>query len=412
MDGSRCETRLAASSRQRIAARGPTVVRSLFGPTVYDAVVHRPIRRMTGRALLAALAICMPLACGPTLPVTSSPTGTLAAPSDPTATSAGSPTAAPTEPSAGLARWSAISPSGLTPAPRADQSWTVDPSSAVAYLFAGRGDGSDLDDLWAYDLTADVWERLEPAGDRPAPRHDHVAAWIEGLGLVVFGGRTDSGALDDFWAYDPGVNAWRTLGVAGSRPGPRTGACVALRADGRLWLLGGQSADGSVLADAWVYDPGASTWTERPAPGEAPAGRSGAACWWSADDRFVVYGGTSVTGAALGDAWSLAAAESPDADWQRLADSGLTPRSGAAGTAVSGGAVVAGGIGGDGALRSDVVIVDPRTLAVTRLEAAPDGPPARSSASLIDDPGGERLVLFGGAATSGMLGDLWALDLP
>ena len=155
---------------------------------------------MTGRALLAVLAICVPLACGPTVPVTPSPTATSAAPSDPTATGAGSPTPVLTEPSAGFARWSAVSPSGPTPAPRAGQSWTVDPSSAVAYLFAGQDAGSDLSDLWAYDLTADAWQRLEPDGDRPTPRHDHSAAWIDGFGLVVFGGRTDSGVLDDFWA--------------------------------------------------------------------------------------------------------------------------------------------------------------------------------------------------------------------
>lgn len=374
--------------------------------------MHRLNRRDTGRALLAVLTICVPLACGPTLPVTSSSPATSVAPTDPIATSAGSPTAAPTEPSAALARWSAILPSGLTPEARAGQSWTVDPSSAVAYLFAGQGDGADLDDLWVYDLTADAWERLEPAGARPAPRRDHAAAWIDGLGLVVFGGRSDSGAFDDFWAYDPGARAWRTLGVAGSRPVARSGACVALRADGRLWLLGGQSADGSVLADAWVFDSGLSTWTERPAPRVVPAGRSGAACWWSAEDQLVLYGGTSVTGAVLGDAWSLAAAESPDPDWQQITGLDVVPRGGAAETALGGGAVVAGGIGDDGAVRSDVVTFDAGTLAVTRFEAPPEGPPARSSASLIDDPEGERLILYGGAGPSGVLGDLWALDLP
>lgn len=352
---------------------------------------------MTGRAILLALIIGVPLACGPTVPVTPSPMATSTAPS---------------EPSAGLARWSAISPSGSTPAPRSGQSWTVDPSSAVAYLFAGRGEGSDFGDLWAYDLTADAWSRLEPAGDRPAPRRDQAAVWVDGLGLVMFGGRTDSGVLDDFWAYDPSANAWRTLDVAGSRPGARSGACVAPRVDGRFWLLGGQSADGSVFADTWEYDPGPSTWTQRPATAEIPAGRSSAACWWTADDRFVVYGGASATGAALGDAWLLAGAGSPDAAWRPLVASGLMPRSGAAGTAASRGAVVAGGIGRDGAVRSDVVTFDSRALAVTRLDAAPDGPPARSGASLVDDPEGERLVLFGGAGTTSAFGDLWALDLP
>lgn len=374
--------------------------------------MHRLIPWMTGRSLLAALALCVPVACGPTIQVTPSPTAASVAPSAATATASGSLASVPTEPSAGLARWSAVSARGPTPEPRADQSWTVDPSSAVAYLFAGRGGGSNLDDLWAYDLTADAWELLETDSDRPMARHDHSAPWIDGLGLVVLGGRTDAGVLDDFWVYDPLANAWRTLTVTGSRPVARAGACVALRSDGRLWLLGGESADGSVPADMWVYDPGPSTWTERPISGESPTARSGASCWWTADDRLVVYGGTSATGATLGDAWSLGATESSSAAWQQLADTGLTPRSEAALVVASEAAVVAGGVGGDGSVRSDVVTFDSRTLDVTHLDAAPDGPPARSGASLVDDPEGERLVLFGGAGTSSLLGDVWTLDLP
>lgn len=352
---------------------------------------------MAGRVICVILVTCVPLACDPTIPITPSPSATSAPPS---------------EPSSGLARWSAISPRGSTPAPRSGQSWAVDPSSAVAYLFAGRGNGSDLGDLWAYDLTADAWDRLDPAGERPGPRRDQTAVWIDGLGLVVFGGRTDSGMLDDFWAYDPSANAWRTIDVAGPRPGARSGACVAARVDGRFWLLGGLSADGSVLADTWEYDPGSSTWTHRPAISEELAGRSSAACWWTVDDRFVVYGGASATGVALGDAWFLVGAGSADAAWRPLAARGLSPRSGAASTAASLGAVVVGGIGGDGAVRSDVVTFDSRSLAATRLDTASDGPPARSGAALVDDPEGERLVLFGGAGTSSTFGDLWALQLP
>jgi hypothetical protein len=270
----------------------------------------------------------------------------------------------------------------------------------------------DLDDLWAYDLTADVWQRLDPGGDRPSPRHEHAAAWIDGLGLVVFGGRSDAGALDDFWAYDPAADGWRTLAVTGPPPAARAGACVAMRADGRLWLYGGLGPDQAVLADTWIYDSGLSDWVSRPSVGEAPAGRSGAACWWSADDRFLIHGGTSATGAALGDAWSLEAAGPADSVWQPVVDPGLSPRAQAAVTTGGGGAVIVGGRGADGAARSDLVTFEASTLAVTHLDAAPEGPAARSGASLVDDPEAERLLLFGGAGASGPLNDLWALDLP
>src|SRR5258705_1962521 len=82
--------------------------------------------------------------------------------------------------SAAPAGWTKVTPSGASPSPREGQTWTVDPSSAAAYLFGGRG-SADLNDLWVYDLTADSWTRLAPKGAAPVARTGHVAAWIDGL---------------------------------------------------------------------------------------------------------------------------------------------------------------------------------------------------------------------------------------
>ncbi|MGH2477126.1 MAG: Kelch repeat-containing protein, partial [Candidatus Limnocylindrales bacterium] len=321
----------------------------------------RPTRRPRRRAigLLLATVIVVPGACGPTLPVTpapsASPTPALASPS-PTATA--STSGQPVE----TATWTPVQPAGGPPAARDGHSWTTDPSSAVAYLFGGRGAAGELDDLWVYDMTADAWQQLSPTGARPTARYDHAAAWIDGLGLVVAGGRSASGVLADLWAYDPSANDWRTLDTTGPVPAGRSGACSALRTDGSWWMYGGAGADGAGLAELWQYDSGRSAWVETTVDA-GPLGRLDAACWWTNDGRFDVYGGRPRTdGPPVTDGaiWSLDPALISAAQaWSSVAGPAGPDRARAAITSNGDAAVVVGGLGADGAPRSDLVVVGP-----------------------------------------------------
>ena len=392
--------------------------------------MHRPTRAFGGRALVAAVILVAALILIVTMgrgPNTASPppTSSSAAPSSatpatsPAATTSGaasgevSPSPSiPGGPSAAPAEWRKVTPSGVSPSPREGQTWTVDPSSAAAYLFGGRG-SIDLNDLWVYDLTADSWTRLAPKGAVPPARADHVAAWIDGLGLVVAGGRSGAKVLDDLWAYDPNANAWRTLATTGPRPPARGGSCAAMRLDGRLWITGGRAANGTYIGDTWSYDPGPSTWTKQTILGAGPGARDGAACWWTSDGALALYGGRSATAPALADLWTLDGAASGGA-WSARDTAGLPARTRAA----AGGSqaiVAVGGLGADGQPRADVTTFDPGSLAATTHgTTGADGaaPEARSGASLVDDPESERELVFGGRGPSGPSSEVWALTLP
>jgi Galactose oxidase, central domain len=395
-----------------------------WSTSVYDDRVARPIRTAPSRGVLAAMAVVAVVAVvavilsfgnGQTPPSSSSPvapssTGTAGRSDEISPSPTASATPVPTDPPAGVARWTAVTPPTPGPDARSGHSWTVDPSSAVAYLFGGRGAAGLLGDVWAYDLTADRWTALQPDGDRPAPRFEHGAAWVDGLGLVVSGGQTEDAVLDDLWAFDPGANAWRAVDVVDPRPSARAAACLAVRADGRLWLYGGQGAAGTATSELWIFDPAATSWTQGEMTAD-PAVRSGAACWWTSDDRLVVHGGRTPgpPAAPLGDLWAF----DPDDEAGRWQNAGeVTPRERGAWTATGRGGVVAGGIGANEALLADVVVIDDRSLAPSVLGPAPDGPAARSGAALADDPEGERTLMFGGRGVDGPFADVWALDLP
>jgi hypothetical protein len=367
--------------------------------------MHRHARRPLGVPAIIALLLIVTFGCGQNVVTPSPSAGPTVAPS-PAVTS--SPSTAPTDLPPGTARWSLGTPAGPVPDAREAATWTVDPSGAVAYLFGGRGAGGDLDDLFAYDLAADRWIRLAPIGPTPPPRSGHVAAWIDGLGLVVYGGRSGSSALADLWAYDPEANGWRTLTTTGDAPGARAGSCGAVALDGRLWISHGEAAVGTYLDDTWVYAPGQSVWT-RIETAARPSARAGAACWWTDDDRLTLLGGRTAATAASGDLWTLTL----DTDgWQEIPSPAGSARADAGGGRTAGAGIAVDGTSPDGLLLADLVVLDMTSLAGSVVPSAGDAPTPRSGAVVVDDPAGERMLLFAGRDASGVQADVWTLDLP
>lgn len=377
--------------------------------------MHGSTRRSRVRVLSVILSLIVPIGCGPN-PATSPPPSAIATEQAPSSSpsvapsASPSPTVQPTE----LAQWTRVTATGAAPTAREGQTWTVDPSSAVAYLFGGRSGTTALNDLWAYDLTSDAWTKLTPKGALPPARSDHIAAWIDGLGVVVAGGSSGTTVLDDLWTYDPDANAWRTLATSGARPPARAEACAAVRTDGRLWLTGG-SVGRELLADTWSYDPGTSAWTKLTVSGATPEARAGAVCWWTVDDRLAVYGGRGASTAALGDLWTLQGAGTVGPQWLTGPAVGAQARTRSSAAVAADSILVVGGSGADGAALSDVVSFDAQTLAATTFASGGSAgatPPARAGSSLVNDPEGERQVSFGGRAATGPTAELWSLSLP
>ena len=319
----------------------------------------------------------------------------------------------PSEPPPGAALWTRLSPPGPAPSAREGHTWTVDPSSGLAYLFGGRNDKEALGDLWVYDLAADAWRQSLPDGPSPAARFGHAAAWVDGVGLVVYAGQTGSSSLlGDIWVYDPDADRWRQLPSPGDGPAARTRSCAAVGTDGRIWISQGASRGGADLTDTWAYDPAGDRWSDETQTGPLPVARSGHRCWWTADGRFALYAGETTDGAKLDDLWTLGVPGGPGAAWRRTEGERTIPRSLPAVDGNGDRIVVVGGVGTGGVYLADIVTFDAKTLAASVVEQAGEAPGGRASATLVDDPAAERLLLFGGLDGSGALDELWQLDLP
>ncbi|MGH2488779.1 MAG: Kelch repeat-containing protein, partial [Candidatus Limnocylindria bacterium] len=320
---------------------------------------------------------------------------------------AASPLASPSQQPAG---WREVQAAGAAPMPREDHTWTLDGDGEIAYLFGGRDDASGhgaYADLWAYDLATDTWSQL--SGGPPA-RFGHNAAWVPGVGLVVFAGQ-DAAFFNDLWAYDPPTDTWRVLPVTGSLPVPRYGSCAALGPDGRLWISHGFTSEGSRFADTWAYDFALGAWTEETPVGAVPVVRCLHACWWTDADRFTLYAGQTTGTTSLGDRWELTVGTRPGTNaWQELGAGPGQPvaRNLYASARWDGQALVFGGQALDGSYLADTWrLADDGTY----LELLPGavGPSARSGAELVPDPERGRVLLFGGKAGASVFGDLWEL---
>ncbi|HEY0747230.1 MAG TPA: kelch repeat-containing protein [Steroidobacteraceae bacterium] len=150
------------------------------------------------------------------------------------------------------------------------------------WLFGGNGNDSagttgNLNDLWLYDPTTNLWEWVSGStvvnaygvygaqGSAPGAR-DAAQGWIDSAGhLLLFGGNGQAsngsgGWLNDLWSYDSTANQWTwvsgssttnvvgtygslSVGAAGNVPGARFQSVGWIDAADHLWLFGGYGRD-------------------------------------------------------------------------------------------------------------------------------------------------------------------------
>jgi hypothetical protein len=289
----------------------------------------------------------------------------------------------------------------------------VDPAAEVAYLFGGRpGQGSTaLADLWAYDLASDAWIQL--AGGPPA-RFGHNAAWVPGVGVVIFAGQAGSTFYNDLWAFDPEAGTWSQLPSGGAAPVPRYGSCAALGPDGRLWISHGFTREGVRFNDTRAYDFGLGTWTDETPVGDLPIVRCLHGCWWTDTDRFTLYAGQTDGIPAIGDRWELTVGPRPGTNaWAGVttARGGPAARNLYASTRWEDGTLVFGGQGTDrGYLGDTWLLTDDGAASQVLPEVT--GPSQRSGAEFAADPARRRALLFGGTIGATTYAELWELTPP
>ncbi|KAI0324881.1 galactose oxidase [Cubamyces sp. BRFM 1775] len=105
-------------------------------------------------------------------------------------------------------------------------------------LFGGADCGRHYNDTWEFDTITKTWTEVNCAGAIPSPREGHSAA-IVGHVMYVFGGRGSDGSdLGDLFAFDISDQRWHMFENIGFAPSPRSGHAMASLGT-RVFVLGG-----------------------------------------------------------------------------------------------------------------------------------------------------------------------------
>ena len=124
-----------------------------------------------------------------------------------------------------------------------------------------------------------TWTRIDvPPTPGPTPRYLQSAAFDDTRKLLVmFGGMTGVNltALQDVWEWNPATSTWTDRTPAGSKPLPRFGAGMVFDSiRNKFVIFGGRSITNYDLADTWEWDPATGAFTDRTGSGAVPVGRS------------------------------------------------------------------------------------------------------------------------------------------
>ncbi len=201
--------------------------------------------------------------------------------------------------------WTQVRFAGSAPAARSGAGAAFD---QAGHLFITQGFTSQerFDDTWQYDLAARSWTEVSPANNRPVKRGLMRGVW-DSLKerLIIFGGQTDVAPfLADLWAWSP-VTEWQELARNPSPPARSLYSMVFHDQGTQIILFGGDTERGPVN-DLWAFHSSGENWTTIPTVGDPPQPRYGHdAVLVSQAPALFVFGGTDGTQVFHG-LWSLA----------------------------------------------------------------------------------------------------------
>jgi len=173
--------------------------------------------------------------------------------------------------------WKLVESTGPMPSPRYDISVTYHDLDNRMILFGGSIGTALYNDVWEFNLNSGLygWTQLAPSGTLPSPRSS-VAAVIDPVNnrLVIFGGCTSTGAVNETWSLNLNNLSWSQLSPTGTPPSPRYALSGVYDSVGHQMLVFG-GINTSLFNETWALDltPGSEHWEQLSPGGAIPAAR-------------------------------------------------------------------------------------------------------------------------------------------
>ena len=211
-------------------------------------------------------------------------------------------------------RWTLID-SGTGPAPRAYHTAAYDPDTDSTFVYGGLDYSADFShvtvfgDFWAWrhenenENGGGHWELIVANSTNPGKKGDHTMTYYNGK-IYVYGGIKNAFFTDtsDLWAYDISSNVWTQLW-----PTATPGTEPVARHNPRLWaenrkiyLNGGEGFVAGQFVqntDTWMFNLQTKTWTDiTPVDAKNMLPYVDYAAFADKEGGMILYGGESFMG--------------------------------------------------------------------------------------------------------------------
>ena len=182
---------------------------------------------------------------------------------------------------------------GTIPSPRAAHSAVV--VGDLIYLFGGNDGETLFNDLYVLDTTNWIWSAPHVTGSPPSPRAGHTMELISGHSIVLFGGGTADGPVNELYVLDvsDATNlVWSKPETHGTPPSPRAGHSACQFVDNQLLVFGGGYLN-KVFNDLHVFNFDTMVWSRPADTGTVPTPRAGHTANVIQSKIYVFAGGDS-----------------------------------------------------------------------------------------------------------------------
>ncbi|MGH7741958.1 MAG: Kelch repeat-containing protein, partial [Candidatus Eiseniibacteriota bacterium] len=161
--------------------------------------------------------------------------------------------------------WTQLAPSGTPPSARSYLASIYDSVRGRMLVFGGSNGSSYYNDVWALTLAGGTaWSQLSPIGLPPTARVSHTAVYDAAMDrMVVFDGLSSvSGYLGDVYALSLASPTWTQLSASGTAPIARGAQTAIYDTTGHRMVVFGGSSSAGILNDVWTLSlAGSPAWT-------------------------------------------------------------------------------------------------------------------------------------------------------
>ncbi len=305
--------------------------------------------------------------------------------------------------------WLQLTPaSSNVPAPRSNAAAIYDSLNHRVVIFGGRSASGHLNDVWAFDLKNNSWSELTPtSGPAPAPRFTANGVYNPAAQQMIIWSGQGATFFNDVWAFDLAAKTWTPFNPPDPKPNARYGVASIFDPKAKEMVAFAGFTDAGRFDDTWRFNIANATWKDISLATHPERRCLHSASYDALKHRMIIYGGQ--TSGPRGDIWAFDLVANTWAD--------LTPQTSPAGRwfstniydAANNRAIIFGGGFGGGSVTNEVWAFDLTQNSWQQLSPSGTPPAAREGAVAIYTRAEERMVVFGGLGNA-YFNDVWSLN--